>query len=86
MLAAGRVTAEEAGRVNAAADEREVEAALAAIRRRHVTERVQADVAAGRMDRREADSVLERLADGDDPQTLRGLLPRRRAPIADADS
>ena len=86
MLAAGRVTAEEAARVNAAEDGPEVEAALVAIRRRHATERVQAELAAGRLDKREADSFLERLAAGEDPETLRGLLPRRRAPTADADS
>ena len=81
MVAMGRITSEEATRVRAARDEAEKHAALTAIRVRHVQDRVEAALAEGRIEPDEADDVLRRLAEGEDPtvvhRLLRGLIEGR---------
>lgn len=77
MLAAGRITAEEAARVRAAEDGAELESALMAIRLRHARERLRSAVDSGRMSQGEADLFLERVAQGEDPRSLRSLLHGR---------
>ena len=74
MLALGRITDEEAARVRAATDEHERQSALRAIRVRHASERAEAAVAEGRVDRPEVDVALERLAAAGDASSVRRLL------------
>jgi|SRR5215204_701220 len=74
MLARGRITPEEANRVRDAKDQAEQHAALTAIRTRHARDRVAAAMAEGRIQADEADEVLQRLAEGEDPKAVRRLL------------
>lgn len=74
MLARGRITPDEAARVRAAADERERQAALTAIRLRHATARADTAVGEGRISRRDADEALGLLALGGDTTVVRRLL------------
>ncbi len=76
MVVAGRVTPREAARVREARDETERAAAIAAIRSRHASERINTAVAAGDISRKEADKLLARLAAGEDPSALRRVLPK----------
>jgi hypothetical protein len=78
MLAAGRVTEDEAARVHTAAEAgADVDAVVGEIRLRHARDWVDREVQRGRMTRADADDILERLGRGDDPGPLRGLRRRR---------
>ena len=83
MVASGRLTAEEAARLNAAPDPDRAEAVLRDIRARHAGERLDVAVAEGAMTRAEADEVLERVRGGEHSRRLRSHLaqfrPRRRS-------
>jgi hypothetical protein len=70
MLAAGRVTAEDAARVRAAADGDDLGAVVAEIRRRHAAEWVARMVEAGRIEPSEANVMRHRLERGEDPHSL----------------
>ncbi len=78
MLAAGRITPEEAASVRLAEDDRARESALGAIRLRHARERVQVAVVSGEMSEGDAAAFLERVANGEEPKALRALLRHRR--------
>lgn len=81
MVTAGRVTPEEAARVRESRDDVERDAAITAIRTRHVIERINRAVAARAITVPEGNELLARLAAGEDPTTLRDVLPRvRRQP------
>jgi hypothetical protein len=86
MLAAGRITADEAERVRAAAERGEVDDTVAEIRLGHVKDRLDAAVANGELTAEEADAVLERVAAGERPRLPRGRrrVLRRRSPRHDA--
>lgn len=86
MLARGRVTRDEAARVRAATDDGERQAALAAIRLRHASERAEQAVAEGRVSRADADAALARLAAGGDASAIRRLLAGSHGRVGDAPS
>jgi hypothetical protein len=80
MLAAGRITAEEADRVRAASSAGDdVERVVGEIRRRHATEWVAAAVEQDRLSEHEATEVLASVERGDGPGDIRRLRQRRRA-------
>ena len=72
LLAAGRITTEEAARVRAADDPAELDLFIRAIQRRHATEWVDRQVATGRLDPEAADAMRRRLAAGEDPRAIWG--------------
>ena len=74
MVAAGRVTPDEAARLRDADDAEEFELAMGAIRARHAGARLNAAVDSGHMTRGDADEWKGRLRAGDHPRELRGLL------------
>jgi hypothetical protein len=74
MVAAGRVTSEEAARVRATAGTPEFHAALGAIRARHAQVHTDDGVAAGRLSREEADTALHRIRDGEHSADLRAHI------------
>ena len=76
MVAAGRVTAQEAERLRGAPDPAAFEAALGEIRARHAGADLDAAVAAGQLTRAEADDLQHRIGQGDHPRGLRGQLRR----------
>lgn len=78
MLAAGRITEEEAARVRAEATEGGggAGASVIAIRLRHAREWLERQVAGGHMTQEEADEALDRLGRGEDPSVIRQV--RRR--------
>lgn len=78
MVAAGRVTKVEAERLRAAAKPGDFDDAARDIRRRHVTAKVDAAVEDGSLSNQEAEAILERLQNGEDPRFLRGLRRRLR--------
>jgi hypothetical protein len=77
MLAAGRITEDEADRVREAAGSGDLHAVVADIRLRHAQRWVDAAVADGRMTQAEADRTLERLARGEHPRPPRSGRRRR---------
>ena len=77
MLAAGRITEEEADRVRAAAESGDLGTAVNEIRARHVREWVAHQVQAGHLSQADADEVLERAERGEDPGSIRSALRRR---------
>lgn len=81
MVAAGRVTDEEAERVRAAADSGERDEAVREIRLRHARARVGAEVRDGRVTQDEADLILRRLENGEHPRLLRGLRRRKSSAV-----
>ena len=83
MVAAGRVTSDEAEQI-AAADEGERDAAVEAVRLRHMRARVDAEVQAGRLAREEGDAMLERISNGEHPRLLRELRRIRSSPARTA--
>ncbi len=74
MVAAGRVTPEEAARVRATAGTPDFNAALGAIRARHARVHTDDGVAAGRLSREEADAALHRVRDGEHSAELRAHI------------
>ena len=77
VLAAGRITEDEAERVRNAAECGNLEPVVGEIRRRHVRDWLVTAVADGRMTQAEADGIVGRLERGEDPRPLRGGRGRR---------
>lgn len=83
MVAAGRVTTEEAQRVRDAQTDDERAAAIRTIQVRHARERLATAVAAGELTAAEADAACQSLDGGGDLHEVRQLLARtarHRAP------
>jgi hypothetical protein len=78
MEAAGRLTAEEAEWLRAAADVAGGEKVVRDIRVRHASERLDVAVAEGQISRQEADDILDRLRGGEHSRQLRTHLARLR--------
>lgn len=78
MVEAGRLSADEAGRLKAAPDPGRAEAVLRDVRARHAGERLDVAVAEGAMTRAEADEVLERVRGGEHSRKLRSHLAQFR--------
>jgi len=78
LVAAGRLTADEAQRLRAAPDVSRAEQVVREIRARHASERLDAAVAEGAMSRHEADDLLARVRGGEHSRALRSHLSRFR--------
>jgi len=78
MVAAGRMTEQEAARLRATAGTPEFETTLAGVRTRHAAVQVDAAISAGEMSQEEADAYLDRLRSGEHPKGLRARLARHR--------
>ncbi len=78
MVAAGRLTEEEAGRLRAAAGSGELDDAAREIQLKHARARVREALEGGHLSQEEADAIFCRLEDGEDPRFLRGLRRRFR--------
>jgi hypothetical protein len=76
MLAAGRITEDEAARVRAA-ETGTIDDVVREIQLRHAREWRAAAVAEGRVSERDAAEALDRLERGDDPDAIRALRRRR---------
>lgn len=76
MVAAGRITDEEAARLRAAAESGDLDAEVGRIRRGHVHAKVEAAVEEGSLTAAEAEKVLEQVENGAHPRVLRTLLRR----------
>jgi polyhydroxyalkanoate synthesis regulator phasin len=74
MVAAGRITPEEAARLRASAGGPEFDAVMGTIRTRHARPHTDAAVAAGRMSTEEADALLDRVRAGDHSPALRSQI------------
>jgi hypothetical protein len=79
MVKAGRLTEREAEALRSAADAREFNHAVREIRARHAGVKLDAAVADGSMTRSEADSILDRLWQGEHGGGLRSRLRSLRA-------
>jgi polyhydroxyalkanoate synthesis regulator phasin len=77
MVAAGRVTAEEAARLRATAGTSGFDEALASIRARHAQAHTDRAVEAGRLTEEEADGYLARVRDGEHSRELRSAIKGR---------
>jgi len=77
MVAAGRLTEEEAKRMRAASTASEREEAARTVQMRHARSRLEEAVDSGRLTPAEAEAFVERLDRGEDVSILRGV--RRRA-------
>jgi len=77
MVASGRVTEPEAARLREARDPAAFGAVLRDIRVRHAEARFEDAVVDGRVDRGEADAVLDRMRRGEHTRSLRGYLTSR---------
>ncbi|MDP8976784.1 MAG: hypothetical protein M3N28_10565 [Actinomycetota bacterium] len=73
MVEAGRLTDEEATRLRAAGGAGELDDAVREIQLKHARARVRAAVDEGSLTDDEAQVMLERLQEGEDPRFLRGL-------------
>lgn len=78
LVAAGRLTLDEAQRLRAAPDVSHAEQVVREIRARHASERLDAAVSEGVMTRQQADDLLERVRSGEHSRTLRSHLSRFR--------
>lgn len=83
MIERGRLNEGEAERVRSAGDPEELSEVVGEVRLRHVTERLAEAVEAGRFTRSEADTLLGRMRNGDDPRSLEHLRRalRRRGDV-----
>lgn len=80
MLAAGRISEDEAARVRSAAETGDLDAVLQEIRLRHARQSVATAVAEGRKTQEDAAALLERLDRGEEPRgLLRGRSRRGRS-------
>ncbi len=79
MVAAGRVTREEAPRLREAEGTADFDAAIAGIRARHAGAHLAGAVRSGDMSQEEADAYLERLYQGEHPKGLRARLAKHRS-------
>ncbi len=80
LVAAGRLTADEAERLRAAPDLSRARRVVREIRARHASERLDDAVAEGTVSRQEADELVERLRGGEHSRALRAHLARFRRP------
>ena len=80
MVAAGRVTAQEAERLRSARDPAAFESVLAEIRVRHAGASLEAAVQAGELTAAEAEDLRHRIGHGDHPRGLRRQLRHRPEP------
>ena len=71
MVAAGRMTADEAGRLRAAGSADDFQAVLGEVRARHAGPALDAAVAGGELSQPEADDLQHRLRDGEHGSELR---------------
>jgi polyhydroxyalkanoate synthesis regulator phasin len=71
MVAAGRITPDEAAQLRAAEGTAAFEEVVAGIRARHAQEHTDPAVEAGTMSQEEADGLLERVRDGEHSTELR---------------
>jgi polyhydroxyalkanoate synthesis regulator phasin len=78
MVAAGRLTDDEAARLRAAEGSGAFDAVVAEIRLRHARAHMDAAVADGEMTRQEADGYATLIGHGEHPQGLRARLAGRR--------
>jgi polyhydroxyalkanoate synthesis regulator phasin len=78
MVAAGRITEEEAASLRAAEGTPAFDEAVGAIQARHAAGKLDAAVAAGDMTRGEADAYVEQLQHGEHPKGLRARLSKHR--------
>jgi hypothetical protein len=83
MLAAGRITSEEAARLRTASGTDELDREAKQIRMRHFRAQVNAALADGRLSRSEAEALLDRLAQGESPRVLSGLLAASKGQARD---
>jgi len=74
MVASGRLTEEEAGRLRAAEGSDAFEEVVADIRARHAQAHTDAAVAEGRISQSEADGYLDRVRAGEHSKELRGHI------------
>jgi hypothetical protein len=74
MVAAGRVTTQEAERLRGAQDADAFEAVMGEIRARHAGPELEAAVQAGHLSGAEAEDLRHRIRRGDHPRGLRGQL------------
>jgi polyhydroxyalkanoate synthesis regulator phasin len=74
MVAAGRITDEEAARLRATAGTPEFDAAMAAVRARHARAHTDAAVAEGRISTEEAEALLDRVRAGEHSAALRSRI------------
>jgi polyhydroxyalkanoate synthesis regulator phasin len=74
MVQAGRLTEEDAERLRAAANSGQLDDAIREIQLKHARERVNTALENGRLGQEEARAIFDRLAKGEDPRFLRGLL------------
>jgi hypothetical protein len=74
MVAAGRVTTQEAERLRRAQDAADLESVMGEIRARHAGPDLEAAVQAGQLTGAEADDLKHRIRRGDHPRGLRGQL------------
>ena len=82
MLAAGRITEDEAADIRAARGPDELDRAVGMIGARHAGGHIESAVASGEMTRQEGDAYLDELRAGRNPKGLRARLStyrRRRA-------
>jgi polyhydroxyalkanoate synthesis regulator phasin len=90
MVRSGRITAEEAADLSAAAETGDTERVIRDIRLRHAGARVNAAVAQGAMSREEGDGFLDRVRAGEHSRRLRSHLaqfrPKRRSRVNGAAS
>ena len=76
LIGSGRLTAEEAERLQAASGSNQVEGVLTSIRVRHAAIRLDAAVGRGQLTRAEADRLLDRIRAGDHSHDLRAQIRR----------
>jgi hypothetical protein len=74
VVASGRITPGEAARLRAAAGTPDFDSAMGEIRARHAQVHADAEVAAGRLSREEADATLDRVGDGEPTAELRARI------------
>lgn len=78
MVAAGRMTRDEADRLRSTQGTPEFDEVLGEVRARHASASVEAAIRDGSMTRAEADDHLQRLRRGEHPEGLRARLRRHR--------
>src|SRR5262245_28223411 len=79
LVASERITEGEAARLRVTMNTGEFDDVIRAIRVRHARTELGGAVAEGRVSEQEADELLERLRNGEHPQSVRSRLHRLRA-------
>jgi polyhydroxyalkanoate synthesis regulator phasin len=83
MVAAGRITGEEAANLRAAANPDEFDRAMGAIRARHAGAHIDSAVARGEMTEAEATAALAELRSGGHPKGLRARARIQPQPLCE---